>query len=441
MSFSAYEDYKDSGYEWLGCVPEHWQLRPLGSCFRERREKVSDTDYPPLSVTKNGIVPQLEHAAKTDDNDNRKCVLAGDFVINSRSDRKGSSGMAPEDGSVSLINTVLQPDADIDIRFAHHLLRSVNFQEEFYRFGKGIVADLWSTNYSAMKCICLALPTEDEQNAIASFLDSETSKIDVLVSEQRRLIELLKEKRQAVISHAVTKGLNPNAPMKDSGIEWVGEIPQHWGTPPVFARYYAVLGKMLDEAKLTGEHPIQYLRNADVNWDSINCEALPIFDIDPDEYERFTLKPGDILICEGGAGIGQTAIWQGELERCAYQKALHRLRPWNADRENPRFFYYCMRYIVETGVVLAGGTATIPHLTGEQLRKYRFPRPPKDEQDEIIEFLNEKVSRFGALEAESERAIELLHERRTALISAAVTGKIDVRDIAVQNSFAVEVAK
>jgi type I restriction enzyme S subunit len=141
MSFPLYESYKDSGVEWLGEVPEHWAVKRLGFYFNERREKVSDKVFEPLSVTKNGILPQLETAAKTDDGDNRKKVCSGDFVINSRSDRKGSSGLAKQDGSVSLINTVLAPYSEIDGHFAHHLFRSVLFQEEFYRYGKGIVAD------------------------------------------------------------------------------------------------------------------------------------------------------------------------------------------------------------------------------------------------------------------------------------------------------------
>ena len=222
MSFPRYINYQASGLNWLGDVPAHWDLRRLGYYFGERREKVSDKDYQPLSVTRNGIVPQLDTAAKTDDGDNRKRVCKGDFVINSRSDRKGSAGLSELDGSVSLISTVLKPKESVHGPFIHHLLRSVPFQEEFYRFGKGIVADLWSTNYSSMSAITLALPTTSEQLAIANFLDRETTKIDALITEQKHLIELLQEKRQAVISHAVIKGLNPNAPMKDSGVEWLG---------------------------------------------------------------------------------------------------------------------------------------------------------------------------------------------------------------------------
>lgn len=160
--YQTYPAYKDSGVEWLGEVPEHWEIKRLGQFFEERREKVSDKNYAALSVTMKGIVPQLENAAKSDDGDNRKLVLKDDFVINSRSDRKGSSGVSPYDGSVSLISIVLKPKR-IQPAFVHHLFRSYPFQEEFYRYGKGIVADLWSTNSSEMKSILIPEMPETEQ--------------------------------------------------------------------------------------------------------------------------------------------------------------------------------------------------------------------------------------------------------------------------------------
>ena len=176
----AYPEYKDSGVNWLGSIPKHWKVKRLGQFFEERRDKVSDKDYSALSVTMQGIVPQLETAAKTDAGDNRKLVLKNDFVINSRSDRKGSSGVSPHDGSVSLISIVMTPRKIVPA-FVHHLLRSYPFQEEFYRYGKGIVADLWSTNSSEMKNILIPEIPENEQEVIANFLDHETAKIDTLI--------------------------------------------------------------------------------------------------------------------------------------------------------------------------------------------------------------------------------------------------------------------
>ena len=167
-------------------APPKWDRYRLGQVFKERKTTVSDTDYPPLSVTMKGVVPQLDTAAKTDNNDNRKLVLAGDYVINSRSDRKGSGGISDRDGSVSVISIVLEPRG-IDRQFAHFLLRSRTFQEEFYRWGSGIVADLWSTRYSDMKNIRLALPPLAEQRTIAAYLDRETGRIDALVQRLEQL--------------------------------------------------------------------------------------------------------------------------------------------------------------------------------------------------------------------------------------------------------------
>jgi len=277
--------------------------------------------------------------------------------------------------------------------------------------------------------ITVSVPPASEQAKIVTFLDRETGKIDGLVAEQRRLIELLKEKRQAVISHAVTKGLNPDAPMKPSGIDWLGDIPAHWKLPPIYVRYQAVLGKMLDEKQITGKYLVPYVRNVDVQWEQVNTEDLPQMDIEPESFERFTLRKDDLLICEGGE-VGRTAIWKGDLEPCAFQKAIHRLRPLSKE-ENIRFFLYCMYFAANKKVFLAQGNPnTIPHLTGEKLGLYRFPTPPMKEQTSIVNYLDKETEKINELVIEAERAIELLQERRAALISAAVTGQIDVRGFA-----------
>ena len=440
MSFPRYEEYKDSGIHWLSMVPKHWQIRRIRTLFEIKKQIAGELGFDVFSITQNGIkVKDIEsnEGQLSMDYSKYQFVEPGDFAMNPMDLLTGGADIARSRGVTSPDYRVfsIRDNQSAHDRFFLYLFMMMYRQQIFYHLGQGSSQlGRWRLPRDEFNNFSFPMPPMDEQVKVASLLDVETSKIDALVSEQRRLVELLNEKRQAVISHAVTKGLDPTVPMKPSGIDWVGNIPEHWSVPPVFARYFAVLGKMLDENKRTGAHPVNYLRNADVNWDRINIVDLPVIDITPDEYDRFTLVPGDLLICEGGAGIGQTAVWQGELESCAYQKALHRLRPWNCLNENPRFFYYCMRYVVESGVVLAGGTATIPHLTGEQLRKYRFPTPPFEEQNEIVRFLDGMTEKFDALIAEADRAIGLLQERRTALISAAVTGKIDVRDLNRQSS-------
>lgn len=194
---------KESGIAWIGQIPEHWEVNKIRSHFKERRTKVSDKDYPALSVAREGIVPQLDTAVKTDNGDNRKLVLKNDFVVNSRSDRKGSCGVSDYDGSVSLISIVLEPH-DINPQYVHYLFRSNNYVEEFYRNGRGIVADLWTTRYSEMRNIFIPIPPVSEQKDIVSAINSLNNKIDTLVSELTTQINHLKELKQRIISDAVT---------------------------------------------------------------------------------------------------------------------------------------------------------------------------------------------------------------------------------------------
>ena len=195
---------KDSGEKWLGAVPAHWVVGRIGSFFEERREQVSDTEYPPLSVTKQGVFPQIEGVAKTDNGENRKKVCIGDFVINSRSDRKGSSGVSKYEGSVSLINIVLTSNSSILPDFCNYLFKSHRFIEEYYRVGHGIVADLWTTGFNDMRTINIAVPPLDEQKEITAYLDSECEKIDqkcALIEQQIEKLQLLK---RALINEVVT---------------------------------------------------------------------------------------------------------------------------------------------------------------------------------------------------------------------------------------------
>lgn len=433
MSFPRYEAYKDSKVEWLGEVPKHWEVKRIGYFFTERREKVSDKDFPALSVTKKGIVPQLETAAKTDDGDNRKKVCKGDFVINSRSDRKGSAGTSEFDGSVSLICTVLLAQEHVHTAFVHHLLRCQPFQEEFYRNGKGIVADLWSTNYSEMRNILLGMPPLTEQMGIATFLDSETNKIDELVAEQQRLIELLKEKRQAVISHAVTKGLNPDAPMKDSGIEWLGEVPDHWIVAPVRRIVRRIEQGWSPECIGRPAEPDEWgvLKSGCVNrgiFMEQENKALPETLNPIPEYE---IHHGDVLMSRASGSpelVGSTAYITATRSKLMLSDKIFRIYPEpSLDREFfvATFNTRVMRSQIERAISGAEGLAN--NLPQSAMKGFFCVVPPIDEQKAIVSYLASHCTAFDTLTAEAQRAIDFLQERRTALISAAVTGKIDVR--------------
>lgn len=221
-------EMKDSGTVWLGTIPANWDIARIGSFYRLRNTKVSDTDYPPLSVTNKGVVPQLETAAKTNAHDDRKLVKKGDFAINSRSDRRGSCGIAPCDGSVSLINTILSPMGEMNPRYYDWLFHTIEFGDEFYKCGHGIVDDLWTTGWQDMKKIRIPYPSLAEQEKIADVLDSQCSDIDAISADIQKEIETLEKYKRSVITEAVTKGLNPDAEMKDSGVPWIGKMPANW---------------------------------------------------------------------------------------------------------------------------------------------------------------------------------------------------------------------
>jgi type I restriction enzyme S subunit len=216
--------------------------------------------------------------------------------------------------------------------------------------------------------------------------------------------------------------------MKDSGVEWLGEVPEHWDVAAVGHKYSVQLGKMLDSAQQTGDHSKPYLRVADVQWDSINTNDLPEMDFPPHSQERYLLKAGDLLVNEGGSYVGRAAIWEEAIEECYYQKALHRLRAYQEVRDSTHFMYWLMEYATKTGVFIAGGNqTTIDHLTAEQLRKYRFGFPSLEEQFQIADYVRLATGKLLNLTKDAENLVKILQERRSALISAAVTGQIDVR--------------
>jgi type I restriction enzyme S subunit len=433
VSFRAYPKYKESGVDWIGRVPNHWDVKRLGFYFTERREKVSDREYQPLSVTKRGIVPQLETAAKSDDGDNRKRVEKGDFVINSRSDRKGSSGISDFQGSVSLICTVLQMQENLSQRFIHHLLRSEPFQEEFYRNGKGIVADLWSTNYSEMRNIQLPMPPLNEQLVVSAFLDRETARLDALIAEQVRLIELLGESRRALICHAITKGLHSHVPMKDSGIEWLGKVPAHWRIAKCGFYISILSGFPFPSDGFTDDaSDAKLLRGINVGvgclrWD----EAVYWRRTENDGLDEYELDDGDLVI-----GMDRPLINEGMRVAkvvasdvpCLLLQRVAKLKPGSElDRDYLFQLLSSEMFVAHFAPETTG--VSVPHISPEQIHNIVIPIPPLEEQRAIARFVHTEAAKLDSLAAEADDAIALLQERRAALIAEVVTGKIDLSQL------------
>lgn len=424
-------DIQDSP-NWIRSIPDGWRLVPLGALFDERKEAVSDSEFPALSVTKRGVVPQLSDVAKTQNGDSRKLVRSGDFVINSRSDRKGSSGISEQDGSVSVVYTVLRPREGLDTTFVHHLLRSSAFQEEFYRWGSGIVADLWSTRYPAMKKIMLPTPSLDEQRDIACFLDRETQKIDELITEQRGLIETLRELRIATISRTVRSGLNPEAETQASGVDWLGSVPAHWEVKRLKYSVESAVPGVWGSDPAGDETDVRCVRVADFDRSRLRVgnEIETIRSVDLKNRKSRELQRGDLLIEKSGGTainpVGFVAMYEGGSELTVYANFIARMRP--VVGQVPRYWLYAHAASYATRLTFRSvkQTTGIQNLDQSAYFDELFPYPPPEEQCAIVDYLDEQTVRIDELISESEDLITLSQERRAALITAAVTGQIDV---------------
>lgn len=311
-------------------------------------------------------------------------------------------------------------------RYYSYLFRSEGFADEFYRQGTGIVDDLWSTNWTRMKNILVARPPIAEQECIADYLDAKTAEIDALVADCEREVGLLQEYRKAVISEAVTKGLDPDVPMKDSGVEWIGEMPAGWHCTKLGLISISTLGRMLDTEKQTGDCLAPYLSNRDVQWFRIDDSDLKEMDFPYEMRESYEIHDGDMLVCEGGE-IGRSTVWHGPTPTFYFQKAIHRVR-FDTSVMDPDFAAYQMFQKAQVTMFreVRKGESTIGHLPGDQLRQLTFVVPPIDEQHNIVAHLDAKTADVDSLIEAKQAMADKLREYRKSLISEAVTGKFKV---------------
>lgn len=421
-------EMKDSGIEWIGEIPADWELSKIGAVYEERNEKVSDVDFQPLSITKQGVVPQLETAAKTNDGENRKLIRKNDFVINSRSDRRGSCGISEYDGSCSLINTVLKPRRNMCNAYYSFVFRSERFADEFYRWGNGIVDDLWSTKWSNMKRIYIPAPSLQEQRCIADYLDRKCSQIDAIIARQQEVIEKLKAYKLSVITEAVTKGLNPDVPMKDSGVEWIGKIPEDWEISKLKFMGHFVNGYAFPSSSFTTDGvrvmKIANIQPMEISWidesyvDVSEYDKLPMYRVEQGDLVFALTRP----IINGGIKV---AIFDGEEkvllnQRNAMFKGLSRVLP--------RWMYYVMQnqMYVQKFALYIDGTGQQPNISTNEISQIEIPIPPIEVQQQVIMKLNEVMSSIEKLTSLKERMIKQLSDYKKSLIYEVVTGKKEV---------------
>lgn len=419
MSFPRYPNYNDSGVEWLGEVPEHWHIRKVRWLCEIRKRIAGELGYDVLSITQQGVKTK-----DTESNDGQlsmdyskyQFVEVGDFAMNHMDLLTGYVDLSPVYGVTSpdyRVFTIRDPAICHD-QYLLYLLQMGYKNRIFFAYGQGSSQlGRWRLPTEQFKDLLFPLPPKSEQQNIAAFLDRETEKIDALVAEQQRLMELLKEKRQAVISHAVTQGLNPDAPKKPSGIEWLGDVPAHWEVGPVKRFFVSLDGRRVplsseERSYRGGEFPYY---GASGIIDSIDAF---IFDEDL------------VLVSEDGANLlnRSTPIAFVATGKYWVNNHAHILRPCDGNL----MYWAELLDSIDISPVVTGSAQ--PKFTVEALKNLKIAVPPlAEERADIEKFMKAELAKFDTLTAEAQRAIDLLQERRTALISAAVTGQIDVRQL------------
>lgn len=437
MSFPAYPGYKDSGMAWLGSIPEHWLLYRSKNVFSERNIKALESDEQLTASQKYGVIPQKLFSELEDQKvmqvilgrDILKKAEVNDFVISMRS-FQGGLEFSSYSGAVSSAYVPLYANRQLDNRFFKHLFKSVSFISALQNTSN-LVRDGQALRYNNFVQLSLPFPSINEQRKIGAFLDHETTRIDALIEEQQRLIELLNEKRQAVISQAVSKGLDPTMPMKDSGVKWLGEVPAHWEVTPL--RYVSTMidgdrssaypseGDLVDEGiPFVSSKNIVGYRFTDKNLSYITLEKF-------NSLNRGKLTDGDLVITVRGT-IGHVAVFDSAVigSNTGFINAqMMIIRPHAGLTEYIRL---CSEsYFWQKQLDVAAYGSTVKQLSNPIVGGLIIALPPRAEIPDLVYKIKVLECEFETLISKALKGTRLLQERRSALISAAVTGKIDVR--------------
>lgn len=437
--YKAYPEYKDSGVEWLGEIPTSWQMWKLSHAY-----EVIGSGTTPTSNNESyfqGDIPWVTTGELREkiiyDTDKKvkestlqifsalKIHPAGSVVIAMYGATIGRLGILGVDATTNQACCVMTKSKIINNQYLYYWLQA--YRTDIIRLSSG--GGQPNINQEKVSSLKVSAPVLNDQTLIVAFLDHETAKIDNLIEKQQQLIELLKEKRQAVISHAVTKGLNPDVPMKDSGVEWLGEVPEHWtvcrlkqiiksGT----SISYGIVqpGDSLDEG-------VPFIQTTNISQGNIQLESLPkTSKIIEKNYPRSRLDGGEVILGIR-ASIGSAYVVPLELKGANLSRGVARIQP-GTNISADYLVWYLKTNAVEQYWALSKQGSTFSEVSIETVRELTVCVPPKDEQYNIASRLEGALDRIHKLIVKSEIKMNLLRERRTALISAAVTGKIDVRD-------------
>lgn len=440
MSFPRYPAYRDSGVEWLGEIPCEWTVARFDKHAYTHRLSITP-DQLDGQVVLHYSIPSIQETGRGaieegGSIDSSKLVInQPQLLVSKLNPHKQVVVLAkPHDELLTVSSTEFVPLVSITANsdYMRYAWQSSTCLDYLLARCDSATRSHQRVSPDDISKMLWAWPNKKDQSQIASFLDHETAKIDALVAEQERLIELLKEKRQAVISHAVTKGLDPSVPMKDSGVEWLGEVPAHWEVKRL--KFVAHVQTGIAKGKdTTGKSTIKvpYLRVANVQDGYLALDDIATIDIEVDQLDRYRLRPGDVLMNEGGDydKLGRGAIWSGDIQDCIHQNHVFAVRPHSVSPHWLNFItssQYAQFYFMSR----SKQSTNLASISSSNIMELPVVMPPEDEQSSIRSFIEGQIKEIDSLQVSCEHAITLLQERRTALISAAVTGQIDVRNLA-----------
>lgn len=439
-------EMKDSDVEWIGEIPAEWGISRLKTIAKKEKNSIVDGPFGSAISVEDYIEEGIPLARITNLVNQKICLenmvyisrekadsvirskfSIGDIIFAKTGATVGKSGINETIDYGILASSCIKISIDDCYynKFFLYCFQTIPFRESLLLNCGGTTRD--TINLKPFQILSCPIPPLAVQYRIADYLDDKCTKIDAIITRQQEVIEKLKAYKLSVITEAITKGLNPDVPMKDSGIEWIGEIPENWSLHKICWDYYVELGKMLDAKKITGQRLKYYLRNVDVQWGKINTDDLSQMDFSEEEQVRYRVLPGDLMVCEGGE-IGKSAIVPKKFpDEIYYQKALHRIRLRHSQKGNIEYLcqvIYCMAK--NNCFTNTPEKATIAHLPAETLNRLRVPFPPQDEQEWIANFLNAKCLKIDSAFAKKQAVIDKLIEYKKSLIYEVVTGKKEV---------------
>ncbi len=430
-----YERYKlvepkttDSGVSWIEEIPSGWELRKLNKCaFLSTKRSDSNENYIGMENIQSNTAQLINTSTIQIDGASFK-TEPGDILFNKLRPYLAKVYVCVCSGCCSTEFFVLKSE-HLNHNYLKYILLSPSFIHTINTSTYG--TKMPRTNWDYVGNQQIPVPPRAEQDQIVRYLDWKVSRINKLIHAYQREIKLLEERKLVVVNDAVTKGLDPNVEMKDSGVSWIGEIPKGWEVTNIGHVYQSFLGKMLNNTKTKDGILKPYLCAKDVHFESINIKEPKVMYFSKDEILKYRIRYNDLLVVEGGAGAGGACVYKHH-DELMVQNSIHIIR--NSKSSDNTYLYYWLFSLVKRGYIdCVCNKATIPHFTGDKLKETMLPLPPLSEQQAIVTYLDAKCAQIEALKSKTQRKIELLTEYRTRLISDVVTGQIDVRDVVIPN--------